>query len=133
MCGSIFTQADLNVKKPDLFTLQFRVDRVIKQESRKSWPYCPESYTNNIIEVNPTQTKKHGMFIMLRRKTCPELYGSILNSYNALSEWSLFFSDDSVIFSYFKVSRVDKTGQLTSSRHSNSEKSHKRIQATSVA
>ena len=50
------------------------------------------------------------MFIVLIRKTCPGLYDNILNSYKAVSskiEWSLLFFDDLVIFSHFKVSRVD--------------------------
>ena len=50
------------------------------------------------------------MFIVAIRKICLVLHENILNSYKALSsknEWSLLFSDDLVIFSHFKVSRVD--------------------------
>ena len=52
---------------------------VLKQESRKSFPNCPESYTND-VRVNRTY-----MFKMLLRKTCPWLYGSTLNSSKAVS------------------------------------------------
>ena len=73
-----------------------------------SWPNRPGSYTNDRT-VNPTQNGTE-MFIVPIRKTCPGLYENILNSYKALSskhEWSLLFFDDLVIFSHFKVSRVD--------------------------
>ena len=43
---------------------------------------------------------------MLIRKTCTGLYSSILNSYKSLSEWSLFLSDNLVIFSPFKFNLV---------------------------
>ena len=62
------------------------------------------------IRVNSTQ-KGIEMFMMLKRKTCPGLYEDILNSCKALSSknggWSLFFSDQLIIFSHFKVSWVD--------------------------
>ena len=56
------------------------------------------------------------MFIVVVRKTCPGLYENILNSCKALSsknEWSLLFSDDLVIFSHFKVSRVDRGAEFS--------------------
>ena len=55
------------------------------------------------------------MFIVLIRKACSGLDENILNSYKALSsknEWSLLFFDDLVIFSHFKVSRVDSGAEL---------------------
>ena len=61
------------------------------------------------MKVNPTE-KGTEKFIMLKRKTCPGLYEDILNSYKSLSsknEWSLFFSDQLIIFSYFKVNCLD--------------------------
>ena len=57
------------------------------------------------MKVNPTE-KGTEKFMMLKRKTCPGLDEDILNSYKALSsknEWSLFFSDQLIIFSHFKV------------------------------
>ena len=58
------------------------------------------------MKVNPTEggTEK---FMMLKKKTCPGLYEEIPNSYKALTsknEWSLFFSNQLIIFSHFKVS-----------------------------
>ena len=61
------------------------------------------------MKVNPTE-KGTEKFMMLKRKTCPGLYEDILNSYKALgskNEWSLFFSDQLIIFSNFKVSWID--------------------------
>ena len=60
------------------------------------------------MKVNPTE-KDTEKFMMLKRKTCPGLYEDILNSYKALSsknEWSLFFCDQLIIFSHFKVSWI---------------------------
>ena len=75
------------------------------------------------------------MFIVLIRKTCPRLYKNILNSYKSLSsknEWSLLFFDDLVIFSHFKVSRVDPGFEFPRAAVVEGE-SHRRIQATVVA
>ena len=49
------------------------------------------------------------MFIMLKRRNFVQDFTEvlILNSCKALSEWSLFFSDDLVMFSHFKVSSID--------------------------
>ena len=61
------------------------------------------------MKVNPTE-KGTEKFMMLKRKTCPGLHEDILNSYKAVSsknEWSLFFSDQLIIFSHFKVSLID--------------------------
>ena len=57
------------------------------------------------MKVNPTEkgTEKFDA----EKKNLPRLYENILNSYKALSsknEWSLFFSDQLIIFSHFKVS-----------------------------
>ena len=61
------------------------------------------------MKVNPTE-KGTEKFMVLKRKTCPGLYEDILNSYKTLSsknEWSLFFSDQLIMFSHFKVSWID--------------------------
>ena len=70
-------------------------------------------YTNDRT-VNPTQ-KGTEMFMILIRTTFPGLYQNILNFYKALSsknEWLLLFFDDLVIFSNFKVSRVDPANEF---------------------
>ena len=56
------------------------------------------------------------MFTVLIRKTCPGLYR--IFSYEALSsknEWWLLFSDDLVIFSHFKFSRVNPGAEFVPS------------------
>ena len=101
-------RANLREKKPDVFTFSI-LRLVLKRESQKSWPNCPESYTNDGT-VSPTQ-KDIEMFIVLIRKTCSGLYENILNFYKGLSsmnEWSLLFFDELVIFFHFKVGRVDR-------------------------
>ena len=98
-----------------------------------TWPNRPESYTNDRT-VNPAQ-KGTEVFIVLIRKNFPGLYENILNSYNGLSsknECPLLFFDDSVIFSHFKVSRVDPSPEFPF-RGSSSGESHRRIQATAIA